>query len=809
MKHALRTLAREKAFAAFAILTLALGIGGVTTIFSVVDGALLKPLAYREPGRLYAATESVPQLAAMYPRLPVNAAHFRAWQQQCRSCESAALVNPATFNLTGEGDPERIEGATCTWPLFEVLGITPQLGRTFAESHDQPGANKFVVISDSLWRRRLSADPAIVGKPIRLNGDPHVVLAVLRADFRFPSGDQLGPLNQFPKRAEIFKPMGFDWSQQRRSGSFNYASIIRLRPGANPARAEAEMTAAVADAGREMKVTLTSHLTPLQEQVTGSSRSALILLLGAVGVVLLIVCVNLGNLMLVRANERSRDAAIRRALGAGSGDLFRPLLTESLLIAFAGGALGVLVAFAGVRLLVNTAPVDIPRLDEVRISWTTLLFAFGVSAGCGILCGLMPAIRAIGAHPVEALRSGTRSATVGRSGQWSREWLVGLEVALSTVLLVMAALLGLSFFRVATVERGYGVDHILTADLNLPGSRYPKDEQRASFHERALAKVATLPGVRSAGLVSSLPLKAQVWGDMITKEGDTRPMAERPVAHYRFVSEDYFETMGVALRQGRFPTLQDRTRKVAVLSESSARKVWPGENPIGKILQKDPKAERVEVIGVVADIRTESLEKQAPMMVYVPYWDGKYWQGNVWGNATYVLRTSQDPETMANALRAAMREMDAELPLANILTMRQIMSESVGGRRFQTILAAVFAGTALLLACLGIYGVISYSVSRRTNEMGIRIALGAQASQVSMLVLRQGVRPVAGGLLVGVAAALAAGQWISSFLFGTEARDPLAISAVVSLLLLVATIACWAPARRASRLDPMVALRDE
>ena len=518
------------------------------------------------------------------------------------------------------------------------------------------------------------------------------------------------------------------------------------------------MTAAIADAGHDMKIALSAHLVPLQEQVTGGARAALTLLLAAVGVVLLIVCVNLGNLMLVRANERAHDAAIRRALGAGAGQLFRPVLGESLLIALSGGTLGVLLAYAGLRVLVTTAPIDIPRLDEVHVSFMTLLFAFCVSAGCGILCGIWPAIRATGVEPADALRSGSRWYSEDRARLRSREWLVGLEVALSTVLLVVAALLGVSFFRVTNVERGYRVDHILTADLALPSSRYQTDGQRALFHQRALEKLETLPGVRSAGLISSLPLKAQVWGDTISKEGDTRPRAERPPAYFRFISERYFETMGVALRQGRFPTTGDRFHKVALVSESAARQVWPGENPLGKRLRNDPRPEWVEVIGVVADVRTDSPEKQPAPMVYVPYWDGAYWQGSVWGNATYVIRTWQDPAPMANALRSAMHELDADLPLANVLTMREILSESIGRRRFQTLLAGTFAGAALLLACLGIYGVISYSVARRTNEIGIRIALGAQASQVSVLVLRQGIQPVLGGLAAGVAAALAAGN---------------------------------------------------
>ncbi len=809
MNHALRILARQKAFATFAILTLALGISAVTTIFSVVDGVLLKPLSYKEPGQLYAAAESAPQLARTYARVPVNAAHFRLWQEQCQSCEIGTLLNPASFNVTGKGDPELVEGATCTWPLFQVLGIKPQLGRMFMESDDQPGANKFVVVSNSLWRRRLGADTDVIGKSIRLDGEPHTIVGVLRADFRFPSGEQIGPLNQFPKHAEIFKPMGFEWAKLSRLGQFNFACLIRLRPGANPARAEAEMTAAVTEAGREMKMELHAHLVPLQEQITGGSRAALKLLLGAVGVVLLIVCANLSNLMLVRANERARDAAIRRALGASTGHLFRPILTESLLIALVGGALGVWLAYAAVRVFVNMAPIDIPRLDEVNVSLTTLLFAFSVSAGCGISCGLWPAIRVAHVQPADALRSSSRSATEGRARLRSREWLVGLEVALSTVLLVVAELLGLSFLRLTSVERGYRVDHILTADLTLPSSRYPKDEQRALFHQRALERIETLPGVQSAGLISSLPLKAQAWGDAINKESDARPRWERPLAHFRFVSERYFETMGVALRRGRFPGRDDRFHKVAIVSESAARNVWPGQNAISKRIRNDPKTEWVEVIGVVADVRTENLANPPPMMVYVPYWDGAYWQGAVWGNATYVMRTSQDPSTMANALRSAIRELDMELPVANVLTMREIFSESVGTRRFETLLAAVFAGAALVLACLGMYGVISYSVARRTNEMGIRIALGAQASHVSMLVLRQGLRPVVAGLVVGVAAALAAGQLIGNFLFATQPHDPAAISGVVVMLLLVAGAACWAPARRASRIDPMAALRDE
>ena len=809
MRSGFRILFREKAFCAFAIATLALGIGSVTAIFSVVNGVLLQPLPYEEAATLYGVSEAMPKLAAAYPRLPVNAAHFRSWQQECPSCESAALINPASFNLTGNGEPEMVEGATCTWQLFPILGVQARLGRAFDESQDRPGANKFAILADSLWRRRFGADAQIVGKPIEIDGEPHVVVGVLPPDFHLPSGDKLGPLNQFSKHAEVFQPMGFDWAKFGRVGSFNYTGIVRLRPGASAARAEGEMTAAVADAARDMKTELYVRLTPLREQIVGGSRQALTVLFAAVGAVLLIVCVNLGNLMLVRGNQRVRGAAIRRALGAAARDLYWPVLAESLVIAFTGGALGVALAWAGVQALVTTAPVDIPRLDEVHLDWLAVALAFVVSALCGIVCGVWPALRASRVEPADILRSASRGATESRARQRAREWLVGVEVALSTVLLVMAALLGISFFRVIGVERGYLVDHLLTADVTLPNSGYAHSDQRALFHQRALEQIEAIPGVRAAALISSLPLKAQSWGDSINKIGDTRARAERPIANFRFISEHYFETMGIALLRGRLPTATDRSRKVAIVSESAARKAWPGEDAVGKFIQNDPKPGSAEVIGVVADVRTESLEKDPPLMVYVPYWDGVYWQGGVWGNATYVMRTSQDPAAMAGALRVAIRSIDRALPLANVLTMRDIVSESVQTRRFQTLLAGAFAAAALLLACLGIYGVISYSVARRTNEIGIRIALGARTSQVSLLVLRQGVRPVLGGLLAGVIGALAGGGVLRGLLFGTESRDPAAISAVAALLLAVAIAACWAPARRASRIDPMTALRDE
>jgi putative ABC transport system permease protein len=810
MKHAIRVLSREKAFAVFAVLILAFGIGAVSTLFSVVDGVLLQPLAYTDPGRLYAIAESAPQIAKAYPKLPLNSAHFHYWLEQCRSCQQAALVQPASFTLTGQGEPERIEGAACTWQLFHVLGIRPQLGRTFLESDDRPSDNQYIVITDALWRRRLNADPNAVGKSLNLYGKPHVIVGVLPADFRFPSAAQLGSVILYPAHAEIFKPLGIDWPKQRPTEGFNYSGVVRLRPGATQAAAQAEMTAAVAEAGRLMKTELKALLTPLHEQVTGSSRDALLLLFGAVCAVLLIVCVNVGNLMLVRAGGRLREAAIRRALGAGTFQLLRPLLAESLLLAFAGGALGVVLANVGVRLLAVAAPIDIPRMDEVRVNAATLLFSFGASALCGILCGLWPALGLTRSEAADAFKGGARGGTETLAKLRAREWLVGFEVALSTVLVASAALLGVSFLEVLNVRRGFESGRVLTADLTLPDSRYHTDELKAGFDRQIIDRLESLPGVESAALISSLPLAAQSWGDMISREGDTRPMLERPLANFRFVSPHYFAAMGIALRSGRAIAESDRSHRVAVISHSAALRAFPGEDPVGKRIRNgDARKDWVDVIGVVDDVRSESLEKQPPLIVYVPYWEGKYWQGGVWGNLTYLIRTTREPEAMAGAFRRAVHELDAELPVANLRTMEQIVSGSVGRRRFQTLLAGGFGLAALLLACLGIYGVISYTVTRRTNELGIRMALGARAGEVALMVLRQGMAPVIGGLLTGVAVALWSAGLLAGMVYGIGARDPRTIGAVAALLLAVAAAACWIPARRASRIDPAGALRYE
>ena len=706
---ALRRLSQDRWFSTLAVLVLALGIGSVTAVFSVVNGVLLRPLPYRDPGRLYVVQERLPKVLAQYPAIPVNAHHFDDWRRNCASCERLALLAPMSGNLTGDGEPERIRGVQASASLFPLLGAGVRQGRTFGEDDDKPGANKVAVIADSLWRRRFGATPDVIGRKMLLDGVPREVVGVLPPGFLFPPRGPLSALIGFPDRAEVFIPAALDFSKVRPMGNFNFAALARLKPGASPERAEEEMTAAIAEYGRQAGTEVRALLTPFKEMVTGKSERGLWLLLATVGAVLLIVCVNLGNLMLVRAHGRSRESAIRRALGASGRQVFGGMLAESLVLAAAGGALGVLITYAGVRVLAVLAPVDLPRLNEIRVDAWVLAFAFAVSALSGVLFGILPALKVTRVDLQGALKTSSRTATEGGSGLRARGVLVGIEVALSAALLVVAGLLGSSFSRLMRAERGFEVENILTTRLSPPQERYGGDEKRALFYQRLLDKLGQAPGIRYASLSNSLPLKGETWVDMVRKQGATAPVWELPVANIRFVGAAYFDAMGIALRQGRAFTELDRSRKVSVISESAARRVWPGENPVGKRFSREDKPKQedwFEVIGVVADVRTSGLDKAPVPIVYHPYW------ANPPSTASIVLRTTADPFEAAGVLRAAVIEIDRDLPLTDLETMRQVLAGSVGQRKFQTTLAAVFSLAALMLACLGIYGVVSYTVAR-------------------------------------------------------------------------------------------------
>lgn len=802
LRYSARTLLREPGFAAAAILSVALGVGANTAIFSIVNGVLLRPLPYAEPDRLVALREVVPALAQTYPTLPVSARHLVEWRQRTSSFERLSAMEPDSVTLTGGSGPEQLDAMRVSADMFRTLGVQAVVGRTFLDGEDQEGKSDVAVLAYSLWRRRFHSDPGIVGRTIHLNSRAVIVAGVLPAWFQFPSLQVMEAGKTNAARPEVFRPAVFGKNELAQlMGMLNYNVVARLKRGVSAERARAELNVIAGQlvkmSGEKMELRAT--VTPLLDSMAGQSRRGLLVLLGAVGSVLLIVCVNLANLMLARGERHGRDAAIRTALGASPARLMRQGLTQALLIAVLGGALGVGVAAAGLGALVGSAPADIPRLEEVHLDLRVLLFALGITTLAGLLFGLAPAWRAARTDPQTALKAGGRTVTGGAGGLRLRNILVAAEVGLSAVLLVTAALLMTSFFRVMAADKGFQAPAVLAAEVQVPWAKYSQDEQRNQFHRRLLERLAAEPGVLSAGIGTQLPLRGEAWVDNIALPGDGGPSWKRTTANVRFISPDYLRTMGIPLRAGR-PFRDNDPKNATILSEGLARLLWHGQDAVGRQVMDGDTAR--EVIGVAGDVRTEP-NKPAVATVYRPYWD--------WAPArvSLVARAAGDPRSIMGAMRAAVRSVDPDVPLAQVRTMNEVLEESVAGRRFQMLLAATFAVTALLLAALGIYGVVSYSVARRINEMGIRIALGAQAHDVYGMVLRQAMTPVALGLVAGLAAALAAGRVLNSLLYEVTPGDPAVIGGVALLLATVGLAACFVPGRRAVSADPVVALRHE
>jgi predicted permease len=796
LRYAGRQMRRSPGFTAVAVITLAVGLGATTAMFSIVNGVLLEPMKYREPGRLYLAKNVPPPQAKQDRYWPVNARHFSEWRAHCESCEDVSLAEGLGFTLTGSGEPVRIPGLRVSSNFFRTLGVQPALGRDFLPEEELPGNFHEVIVTDALWRSRFAGDPGIVGRVIQVSGEPHTVVGVMPADLHL---SQWGV--NFAQPPEMFRPLGMDVSTQHEAGMNNYLSVVRLKPGVQPARTVAELNALIADFVRRFHIEPKPTLIPLQDAVTNGARPSLWLLMGTVGAVLLIVCVNIGNLMLVRTAGRYREAGVRMALGASRADLFRLVLSEALTLVAIGGGAGLLLAQAALKTFVAVAPGALPRVDEIRMDGRVFWFAAAAMLVSVLIAGLLPAWRLARTEPQESLKGGSANSTESGSRVRLREILVGVEVALSTVLLIAGGLLMLSFFRVMHVDKGFEVAHVIELNLSLTAPGYRVDSARVRFMDEALRTLAAIPGVISAGTTNQIPLRGETWIDALAEPNtETR---ETALANFRFVNGDFWKTMGIPLRAGRFFEESDRTRKVAVLSERSAAFLWPGHDPIGKLVHLTGGENGAgEVVGVVGDARA-ALEKESPYTVYEPYW------ASAPNNPTFVVRTRGDAVAMMGAVRVALRGIDSTVPISQTKTMEEVLDESVAGRRFQTSLAAAFAAAALLLASVGIYGVISFTVARRTGEMGIRIALGASTREVMGMVLRQGMAPVAMGLAVGVGCALGLGRLMQAELYGVRARDPGIIAGVAVLLMVVAACACWAPARRAARIDPLRALRCE
>ncbi len=806
LRFAGRMLKKNPGFSAIALATLALGIGANTAIFSLVDGVILRPLAYVDADRLFAVHEIVPKFSALAPLLPVNGMHFLEWRKSVRSFEQMALMGGMTFNLTGAGEPEGLPAARVSASLFPMLGVQAQLGRTFLEEEDRPGHDQVVILNDELWKRRFAADPNVVGRKITLDGHSYEIVGVLQRGFHFPRLDQLYAMTIAEERPQIWKPFALRDDELEALGDFNYACIGRLRRGVQSAQALSELNVVQARLANQTgeKIELRAALVPLQAQITGRSRTGLQLLLAAVGAVLLIGCVNIANLLLARGTARRREIAIRTALGAGRGRLVGQMVVESLVVAGMGGAAGVALAYEAIRVIVAYAPVDLPRTDEVHLDARVLLFTLILSILTGVLFGLFPAWRATRGDPQEAMKSGSRGATAGRSSGRLRSLLVAIEVGLSAMCLIAGGLLLHSFVNLLHVGRGFDAERIVTVDLSMPDSYSHQLPKRAGFVRALLERVESLPGVTSAGVSNRLPLSGEGGNNLLLTEGANVPLMERPLADIREVNPSFFRTMGIPLRSGRIFEEADRSRKVGLVSAITAVRLWPGENPIGKRFRIGADdSPLIEVAGIVGDVRGVSLNKTPSLTVYIPYWQ------RLQNGVSLVVRTSIDPLAAYSAIRAAIRQVDREIPVPAFRTMEEIVAESVAQRRFQMSLVLLFAAAALLLASLGIYGVVSYSVVQRTNEMGIRIALGAQPGNIRRMVLGQSLLPVCAGLVAGVMASMALGRILGSLLFGVNAWDPATISSVASLLIAVAAIATLPPVRRATRVDPASALRYE
>ncbi len=800
--YGVRMLRKSPGFTTVAVLILALGIGANTAIFSMINGVLLQPLEYTHPRRLVAIQELVPQMARKYPMLPVNAESYWAWSRHAKSLSGIAAITSNTLNLTGAGEPARLHADYITANLLAVLGVQPRLGRGFLPDDDQAGHGHEAILTNTLWRTRFHGDPGIIGQSITLNGSPYTVVGVLPPSFHFPAGNELIPLIDLGPQADLFVPLVFEKGQRIAPGGFNYGAIARLSPGVSRSLATAELDLILSRLPNERAVfpQIRALVLPLRDMMVRSSKLALWTLFAAVLAVLLIICVNLANLMLTRTTRRAHEAAIRSALGATGGRMLRQSLAETLLLALLGGGAGLLVAHWALRGLLSIAPSSLPRLHDVRLDGTVLGFTLATSVLAGMLAGLLPAWRMAQSHPQDASRPGAGRA--GESGKRlrSRELLVGAETALGVMLVIAAGLLLTSFTKLAHVPKGFAVEHVLTVNLQLPAAEYTQGRRRIQFWRSALTATRELPGVNSSALIDTVPLGGDTNVDPISVPGDNRPIAQQPFANYRRVSPGFFKLLGIPLLRGRELTWADAGKAAVVVSASAAKEVWPGRDPIGRTFTRGGGRVR-HVVGVVGDTRSLTLFQPPGPMVYQLY------HGSL--GASLLVRTRLRPTALAPGLRRAIWKIDPSVPIPRTRSMEQVVSASLAPRRFQMLLISLFALAALLLACLGIYGVVSYSVACRTHEIGIRIALGAPVSDVYRMVLREGLRPVAMGLLVGIVGALALGQAISSLLFDVRPYDPPMLATAVGAVITTAVIACALPARRAAGVDPNVALRHE
>jgi putative ABC transport system permease protein len=808
LRDGFRALRHRPAFTTVVVLTLALGIGASTAIFSVVNSVLLRPLSYRDSQRLYVIHEIIPQWANSAPVLDANLPNFQIWQKEAHSLDGIAIAEGTSMILSGVDEPEQVRGTRASANFLDLLGVRPALGRLFSAEEDLPDRGHAVILTDAFWRTHLKSDSHVVGRAVMLDGVPYTVAGVLPKSFGLPGG-----VNGFSTATQFFIPLnGPKFYEQDLIGEFDFTAIGRLKPDITPAQALAELNLIQSRIVKQSgaKLDLRAQVSPLQSEIVGSARRGLILLLTAVGALLLMICVNVANLLFARVPGRLREAGIRKALGASGGRLMRQMLVESLLLASVGGALGILLADYGVQWIARFGPVDIPRLSEVSVDARALAFVGVASVVTALLFGILPSWLVARADLHEIIGSAGKSATQSARTRSLRAGLVGMEVALCTVLLIVAGLLGRSLLNLLHMDPGFSVEHVLAANIDLPPIRYAKADKREAFYRSALDGIRSLPGVRSAAWIHILPLQGNGSVSGINLPGEVLSPEKAPMVNYRAISPYYFQTMGIPLLAGRAFHDNDRGKRQVIVSQSLAKRLWPTQNAVGQRciaqwgeLQLEPS----EVIGIAGDIHTR-LDQPPLYMVYVAdSWPMK--PPSAPGSAAIVVRTAQDPTSIAGPVRNAIHQAGSDVPIVALRPMSQIVELNLEGRRFQMSLTSSFATSALLLASLGIFGVLAYSVEQRRREFGIRTALGAQRSELLTMIMRQGLSPVAIGLAGGIVAALLGGSLLRSLVFGVSAFDPLTLAAVALVILLVAAIACYIPARRAISTDPIVALRYE
>jgi putative ABC transport system permease protein len=799
LRFALRTMRRSPGFTSVAILALALGIGANSAIFSVVNSVLFRPLPYRDPNRLVMIWENHQQNGGP-EREWASPADLKDWREQPQSFEHVAGLLGWGPTLTGSGEPEDLQGAAVSYDTFDMLGVAPAIGRAFTAADDNAGAERVALLSHQLWQRRFGSSPDVVGKPVTLGGVNFTIVGVMPRALSFPI------LNT----SEIFTPAGPILATALKGcnrGCVVLRVIAKVKEGVSLQNAQAEMStfaARIAEQYPDTSNGVGTLLVPLHEQLVGNVRLAMLVLLGAVALVLLIACANVANLLLSRAAAREKEVAIRAALGASRARLIRQHLTESLVLAVIGGAVGLLIAFWMVDVLVSFAPKGTPRLEEITVDIGVLAFTFAVAVATGLVFGLAPALLASRTNFNSALKEGGRDQRATSRGNRVRSALVIAEVSLALMLLVGAGLLIKSFINLQHVDPGFNPRAVLRADVGLPRTRYADRAQAAAFFKQLVDRVSTLPGVEVAGAVSTLPLSGEGTDTSFLIEGRPRPEANRePVAFYSKVTPDYFRAMGIRLQRGRVITDADTadSPKVVVISETMARRYFEGEDPLGKglLFGKD----RREIVGIVSDVKYFGLNLEARPAMY--FSEQQYAERGM----SLVLRTSGDSMSLASAVRSEVQTLDQNLAVSNVMPMEQLVSASLAEPRFVLLLLGVFAGAALVLSVIGVYGVVSYSVTQRSHEIGVRMALGAQIGDVLKLVLRQGMLLVGSGVAIGLGGAFVMSRLMESLLFGVGARDLITFAATALVLAGVALGACFVPARRAAKVDPMVALRYE